>query len=79
VKETVSEVRIQAPEYASLPSWGYAAFSSAALSRYSTGTIAEPRPNGPGLCWPLEWALAAFFHELTVAAEVAEERQVPIP
>jgi ketosteroid isomerase-like protein len=32
-----------------------------------------------GLCGFSERALAAFFHELTVAAEVSQERQVPIP
>src|SRR5215216_1518327 len=36
-------------------------------------------PIGVWLCGFSERALAAFFHELTVAAEVSEERQVPIP
>jgi hypothetical protein len=38
-----------------------------------------PGPIGVWLCGFSEWALAAFFHELTVAAEVSEERQVPVP
>jgi hypothetical protein len=35
--------------------------------------------SGAGLCCPSERVLAAFFHELTFAAEVSEERQVLLP
>jgi hypothetical protein len=41
--------------------------------------VGQLGPIGAGLCGFSERALAAFFHELTVAAEVSEERQVTIP
>ena len=49
------------------------------IRRYGYPLAGVSGPIGVWLCSFSEWALAAFFHELTVAAEVAEERQVPVP